>query len=56
MHIAILTLIFSLPGCGLLKEKRHRMGGLHARLAVRQASQYVRAASVIGMMLANGRL
>lgn len=31
MHIAILTLTFSLPGCGSLKEKRHRMGGLHAR-------------------------
>tara|TARA_R110002020_G_scaffold98011_2_gene233652 strand:- start:104 stop:385 length:282 start_codon:yes stop_codon:yes gene_type:complete len=31
MHIAILTLTFSLPGCGSLKEKRQRMGGLHAR-------------------------
>jgi len=31
MHIAILTLTFSLLGCGSLKEKRHRMGGLHAR-------------------------
>lgn len=31
MHIAILTLTFSLPGCSSLKEKRHRMGGLHAR-------------------------
>lgn len=31
MHIGILTLSFSLPGCGSLKEKRQRMGGLHAR-------------------------
>lgn len=31
MHIAILTLTFALPGCGSLKEKRQRMGGLHAR-------------------------
>ncbi len=31
MHIAILTLMFSLPGCSSLKEKRQRMGGLHAR-------------------------
>lgn len=31
MHIAILTLTFSLPSCGSLKEKRQRMGGLHAR-------------------------
>ena len=31
MHIVILTLTFSLPGCGSLKEKRQRMGGLHAR-------------------------
>jgi hypothetical protein len=31
MHIAILTLTFSLPGCGSLKEKRQRMGGLHTR-------------------------
>lgn len=31
MHIGILTLTFSLPGCGSLKEKRQRMGGLHAR-------------------------
>ncbi len=31
MHIAILTLTFSLPGCSSLKEKRQRMGGLHAR-------------------------
>jgi len=30
MHIAILTLMFSLPGCSSLKEKRQRMGGLHA--------------------------
>ncbi|WP_313596821.1 DUF503 domain-containing protein [Psychrobacter sanguinis] len=31
MHIGILTLTFSLPGCGSLKEKRMRMGGLHER-------------------------
>lgn len=31
MHIGILTLTFSLPGCSSLKEKRQRMGGLHAR-------------------------
>ena len=31
MHIAILTLTFSLPGCSSLKEKRQRIGGLHAR-------------------------
>ncbi len=32
MHIAILTCSISLPGCGSLKEKRQRMGGLHERL------------------------
>ena len=31
MHIAILTITFSLIGCHSLKEKRQRMGGLHAR-------------------------
>ena len=31
MPIGILTLTFSLPGCGSLKEKRQRMGGLHER-------------------------
>ncbi|MGO1400327.1 MAG: DUF503 domain-containing protein [Moraxellaceae bacterium] len=31
MRFTILTLTFSLPGCGSLKEKRQRMGGLHAR-------------------------
>jgi len=31
MHMAILTLTFTLPGCSSLKEKRQRMGGLHAR-------------------------
>lgn len=31
MHIAILTITFSLIGCRSLKEKRQRMGGLHAR-------------------------
>ena len=32
MHIAIMTLSFTLPGCGSLKEKRQRMGGLHVRI------------------------
>lgn len=31
MHIAIMSLSFTLPGCGSLKEKRQRMGGLHER-------------------------
>ena len=31
MNIAVLTIQFSLPGCGSLKEKRQRMGGLHER-------------------------
>lgn len=31
MHIAILTVTFSLPGCASLKEKRQRVGGLHQR-------------------------
>jgi len=31
MHIGILTLNFSLPGCGSLKEKRQRIGGMHER-------------------------
>ena len=31
MHIAILTISFCLIGCRSLKEKRQRMGGLHAR-------------------------
>lgn len=31
MHITVLTLSISLPGCGSLKEKRQRMGGLHER-------------------------
>ncbi len=31
MHIGILTLTISLPGCRSLKEKRQRMGGLHER-------------------------
>lgn len=31
MHIVILTLTFTLPGCSSLKEKRQRMGGLHER-------------------------
>ena len=31
MHITILTLTFSLPGCRSLKEKRQRMGGIHSR-------------------------
>ena len=32
MHIGILTLTFTLPGCSSLKEKRQRMGGLHERI------------------------
>jgi len=32
MHIAIMTCTISLPGCGSLKEKRHRIGGLHERI------------------------
>ena len=31
MHIAVLTITISLPGCRSLKEKRQRMGGLHER-------------------------
>jgi len=31
MHIGILTLSFSLPGCSSLKEKRQRIGGMHER-------------------------
>ncbi|GGI88437.1 DUF503 domain-containing protein [Halopseudomonas pertucinogena] len=31
MHIQILTMSFSLPGCRSLKEKRQRMGGIHER-------------------------
>ncbi len=31
MHIAVLVLKVSLPGCASLKEKRQRMGGLHER-------------------------
>ena len=31
MHIDILILTFALPGCSSLKEKRQRIGGLHAR-------------------------
>lgn len=31
MHIVILTMTFSLPGCQSLKEKRQRMGGVHER-------------------------
>lgn len=31
MHISVLTLTMSLPGCGSLKEKRQRVGGLHER-------------------------
>lgn len=31
MHIAILTVTFSLLGCASLKEKRQRVGGLHQR-------------------------
>ncbi|OXY82575.1 DUF503 domain-containing protein [Oceanimonas doudoroffii] len=31
MHIGLLSITFSLPGCGSLKEKRQRMGGMHER-------------------------
>ncbi|WP_205342140.1 DUF503 domain-containing protein [Denitrificimonas caeni] len=31
MHIGVLTMTFSLPGCGSLKEKRQRIGGMHER-------------------------
>lgn len=31
MHIGVMTLTFSLPGCASLKEKRQRMGGMHER-------------------------
>jgi uncharacterized protein len=31
MHIGILTVTISLPGCRSRKEKRQRMGGLHER-------------------------
>ncbi len=31
MHIGVMTLTFSLPGCGSLKEKRQRIGGMHER-------------------------
>ncbi|WP_319781452.1 DUF503 domain-containing protein [Oceanisphaera sp. IT1-181] len=31
MHIGILIMTFSLPGCGSLKEKRQRIGGMHER-------------------------
>lgn len=31
MHIAVLTMRFSLPGCRSLKEKRQRIGGMHER-------------------------
>lgn len=31
MHVAVLTMTFSLPGCVSLKEKRQRLGGLHER-------------------------
>lgn len=32
MHIALLTFVFTLPGCRSLKEKRQRLGGLHERI------------------------
>lgn len=31
MHISVLTVSLSLPGCRSLKEKRQRIGGLHER-------------------------
>lgn len=32
MHIAMIRVRISLPGCASLKEKRRRVGGLHERL------------------------
>lgn len=32
MQIALLTAVIRLPGCGSLKEKRQRLGGLRDRL------------------------
>lgn len=31
MQVVFLTLMFALPGCRSLKEKRQRMGGIHER-------------------------
>lgn len=31
MHIGILTVSVTLPGCSSLKEKRQRLGGIHER-------------------------
>lgn len=31
MHIGVLVITFSLPGCASLKEKRQRIGGMHER-------------------------
>src|SRR5690554_119605 len=31
MHIGVLMMVFSLPGCSSLKEKRQRIGGMHER-------------------------
>ncbi|MDY0212541.1 MAG: DUF503 domain-containing protein [Desulfuromonadaceae bacterium] len=31
MHIGLMTITFSLPGCSSLKEKRQRIGGMHER-------------------------
>ena len=31
MHLAVMTVNLSLPGCASLKEKRQRIGGLHER-------------------------
>lgn len=31
MQITLMTLVFTLPGCRSLKEKRQRMGGIHER-------------------------
>lgn len=32
MHISVISVSISLPGCASLKEKRQRIGGLHERL------------------------
>ncbi len=32
MHIGVLSITMSLPGCRSLKEKRQRIGGMHERI------------------------
>jgi len=46
MHLAVLTLVFQLPGCSSLKEKRHRLLGIKdkfgkiANVAVSEANYH----------------